>query len=183
MLYISHYKVVCTTGSSKAWKWVYLDSYKFITYIFIYWNKNIFLNQLDLLSTTSFSMWNICLRANSSHTSIQIHLETAIVLFRYTWRQRSLGYKLTRRCREPWPWGAQLTKKQKGKTQHKCPPGARLLRCPPFLQGWDTDKAKQTVHCKQLFQPSGPGHRGFVHRERWGVGGEGTDGNTLNTSD
>lgn len=53
----------------------------------------------------------------------------------------------------------------------------------PFSR--DVYKAKQTVHCKQLFQPSGPGHRGLVHRERREMeepSGGGTDGNTLNTS-
>lgn len=52
-----------------------------------------------------------------------------------------------------------------GKTWHKCPPGALSLPCPSFLRSRDIYKAKQTVHCKQLFQASEPGHRGLVCRE------------------
>lgn len=40
-----------------------------------------------------------------------------------------------------------------------------LLLCSSFLCAWDIYKAKQTGHCKQLFQASRPGHRGLVHRE------------------
>ncbi len=112
-------------------------------------------------------------RSIHRHTHTHTSFETAIVLFTCTQSQRSPSYKLTRRCREPQSSGALLTKnsRKKEKTQHKCPPGALLLLCPSFLQGWDIYKAKQTVHCKQLFQPSGPGHRGLVHRETRGVGG------------
>lgn len=50
-----------------------------------------------------------------------------------------------------------------------------VLLCSSFLSAWDIYKAKQTDHCKQLFQASRPGHRGLVcranHRGRglgWG---------------
>lgn len=132
----------------------------------------LFLNHLELL------MWNILLlealhRVAYRYTHVHsLNLETAIVLFRHTQSQRSLGYKLTRRCRESQPSGALLTKqaKKREKTQHKYPPGVPLLLCPSFLQGWDIYKTKQTVHCKQLFQLSGSGHWGLVHRETQGVG-------------
>lgn len=81
--------------------------------------------------------------------------------------QRSEGHKLTRSCRDLHSSAPKRGKTQR-QTQRKCPPGALPLLC-SSSPGRDIYQAKQTVHCKQFFQPSGPGHKGLVRRETQGV--------------